>query len=92
MSGHVPDVRPAAALGPTISLSGGPHAAGRKKMDVAEAVRRRRAYRVFDPRPIEEEKLRAMIGALRLAPSCNNNQPWRVIVCAGGSLPGSGKG
>jgi nitroreductase len=55
-------------------------------MDVAETVRRRRAYRVFDPRPIEEEKIRAMIEAMRLAPSCNNNQPWRVVICAGDSL------
>jgi nitroreductase len=56
-------------------------------MDVAEAVRRRRAYRVFDPRPIEEEKIRALVEAMRLAPSCNNNQPWKVVLCAGGSLP-----
>ena len=56
-------------------------------MDVAEAVRRRRAYRVFDPRPIEEEKIGALIEAMRLAPSCSNNQPWRVVLCTGESLP-----
>ncbi len=56
-------------------------------MDVSEAIRRRRAYRVFDPRPIEEESIQALIEAMRLAPSCINNQPWRVIICSGKSLP-----
>jgi glutaredoxin-dependent peroxiredoxin len=57
-----------------------------ENMDVAEAVRRRRAYRVFDPRPIEEEKVQALVEAMRLAPSCINNQPWRVVRCSGESL------
>lgn len=56
-------------------------------MDVMEAVHRRRAYRVFDTRPIEEEKVDALMEAMRLSPSCNNNQPWRVVLCQGESLP-----
>jgi nitroreductase len=27
------------------------------------------------------EKLASLVEAMRLAPSCNNNQPWRVVVC-----------
>jgi nitroreductase len=55
-------------------------------MDVSDAVQHRRALRTFDPRPVEEEKVRAMIEAMRLAPSCNNNQPWRLVVCSGSVL------
>ena len=50
-------------------------------MDVIEAIHRRRAKRTIDPRPVEEEKLAALVEAMRLAPSCNNNQPWRVVIC-----------
>lgn len=56
-------------------------------MDVREAVQRRRAVRVFDPRPVEEESVHLLVDAMRLAPSCNNNQPWRLVVCSGDSLP-----
>ncbi|MDW5564142.1 MAG: nitroreductase family protein [Methanomassiliicoccus sp.] len=56
-------------------------------MEVREAVQRRRAVRVFDPRPVEEVKVRTMVEAMRLAPSCNNNQPWRLVVCSGEALP-----
>jgi glutaredoxin-dependent peroxiredoxin len=49
-------------------------------MEVKEAVQKRRATRKFDTRPIEEEKIKMLIEAMRLAPSCNNNQPWRVVV------------
>jgi nitroreductase len=30
---------------------------------------------------VEEEKLKELIEAMRLSASCNNNQPWRVVVC-----------
>ena len=49
-------------------------------MDVREAIQKRRASRKFDTRPIEEDKLMLLIEAMRLSPSCNNNQPWRVVV------------
>ena len=49
-------------------------------MEVREAIQERRARRKFDPRPIEEDKIELLIEAMRLAPSCNNNQPWRVVV------------
>jgi nitroreductase len=55
-------------------------------MEVREAVHRRRAVRVFDPRPVEEETVRSLVEAMHLAPSCNNNQPWRLVICSGDSL------
>ena len=50
------------------------------RMEVREAIQKRRAGRKFDTRPIEEDKIMLLIEAMRLAPSCNNNQPWRVVV------------
>jgi nitroreductase len=50
-------------------------------MDVVEAIHKRRALRTFDARPVEPEKIAALVEAMRLSPSCNNNQPWRVVVC-----------
>jgi nitroreductase len=55
-------------------------------MEVADAIHTRRANRVFDPRPIEEDKIRALVEVMRLAPSCNNHQPWRAIFCTGEAL------
>lgn len=49
-------------------------------MDVKEAVSRRRALRALDTMPVPKEVVDDMIEAMRLSPSCNNNQPWRVIV------------
>jgi nitroreductase len=49
-------------------------------MDVSKAVQERRARRALDTRPVEREKVDAMVEAMRLSASCNNNQPWRVIV------------
>ncbi len=50
-------------------------------MDVIDAIHKRRALRKFDTRPVETEKLASLVEAMRLAPSCSNNQPWRVVVC-----------
>ncbi len=49
-------------------------------MDVGEAIRKRRALRALDSRSVPEEVVDALIEAMRLAPSCSNNQPWRVTV------------
>jgi glutaredoxin-dependent peroxiredoxin len=48
-------------------------------MNVDEAIGRRRATRALDTTPIGDEDVSELIEAMRLAPSCNNNQPWRVI-------------
>jgi glutaredoxin-dependent peroxiredoxin len=49
-------------------------------MEVREAIQERRARRKFDTRLVEEDKIMLLIDAMRLSPSCNNNQPWRVVV------------
>lgn len=49
-------------------------------MDVMEAIRSRRSIRKFQVTPVEEEKLRAVLEAARLAPSWANLQCWRFVV------------
>lgn len=49
-------------------------------MDVKKAVEGRRATRALDARPVSDGLVVELIEAMRLSPSCNNNQPWRVIV------------
>ncbi len=49
-------------------------------MDVMDAIRRRRSIRSYEDRPIEEEKLAAVLEAGRLAPSACNRQEWRYLV------------
>ena len=44
------------------------------------AIRRRRSVRSYRDQPIEEEKLKILLEAARLAPSSNNSQPWHFIV------------
>jgi nitroreductase len=48
-------------------------------MDVDEAIRSRRAYRALDPVDITDETLASLMEAASLAPSCMNNQPWRMV-------------
>lgn len=52
-------------------------------MDVVQAIHKRRALRALQDRPIEDEKVEALIEAARLAPSCNNYQPWRLVFVRG---------
>jgi nitroreductase len=49
-------------------------------MDLFETLRAYHPVGRFLPKPIEDEKLRAVLSAARLAPSQNNMQPWRFIV------------
>jgi nitroreductase len=49
-------------------------------MDVAEAIRLRKSVRAFQNKPVEEEKVRAVLEAGRLAPSASNRQEWRFVV------------
>jgi nitroreductase len=49
-------------------------------MDLMQAVRARRSIRNFLDKPVEEEKLLAVLEAGRLAPSAKNMQDWRFIV------------
>jgi nitroreductase len=45
-----------------------------------EAIRLRKSVRSFEDRPVEDEKLEALLEAARLAPSASNRQEWRFVV------------
>ena len=45
-----------------------------------EVIAKRRAIRKYEPYRIPRHHLKKMLDAARLAPSANNNQPWRFIV------------
>jgi len=49
-------------------------------MTLMEAVQGRRSIRAYDPKPVEKEKIEAVLEAARLAPSARNRQKWRFIV------------
>ncbi|MGB9793163.1 MAG: nitroreductase family protein [Thermacetogeniaceae bacterium] len=49
-------------------------------MDVFEAIQTRRSIRAYDRREVEEEKLKRVLEAGRLAPSAVNRQEWKFIV------------
>ena len=48
-------------------------------MDVLSAIKTRRSIRQFSSKPVEEEKLRNVLEAARLAPSASNRQNWKFI-------------
>ncbi|HTR44370.1 MAG TPA: nitroreductase family protein [Thermodesulfovibrionales bacterium] len=55
-------------------------------MDLFEAIRTRRSVRRFADRPVEEEKLTAVLEAARQAPSWANLQCWRFVVVKNQSI------
>ena len=50
-------------------------------LEIANARQSNRAYEVG--REVEQEKLDAILEAVRLAPSACNGQPYHVTVCTG---------
>ena len=53
-------------------------------MDFLEMARTRPSCRIYDEdRPVEQEKLDAILEAARLAPSACNGQPYHLTVCRG---------
>lgn len=53
-------------------------------MNFAEIAAARQSCRSYDEaRPVEEEKLRAVLESARLAPSACNGQPYTLTVCRG---------
>ena len=53
-------------------------------MDFMEIAKTRQSCRSYDPeRPVEQEKLDAILEAARFAPSACNGQPYHFTVCAG---------
>jgi nitroreductase len=49
-------------------------------MEFFEVVRTRRSIRVFDGRPVEEEKIRAILEAANTAPSAGNLQAYEIYL------------
>ena len=53
-------------------------------MNFMEIARSRQSCRAYDPdRQVEQEKLDAILEAVRLAPSACNGQPYHLTVCRG---------
>jgi nitroreductase len=53
-------------------------------METAEVIHKRCSLKThLSSRPIEAEKIDAIVNAARLAPSARNTQPWRFIVVEG---------
>jgi len=53
-------------------------------MNFMEIANARQSCRSYDPqRPVEQEKLDAVLQAGRLAPSACNGQPYHITVCTG---------
>jgi nitroreductase len=48
-------------------------------MEVAQAIRTKRAVRVFSSDPLSDRALHAIVNAGRRAQSSKNSQPWRFI-------------
>lgn len=49
-------------------------------MDVYECIKQRRSVRSYREREVEEEKLKQVLDAGRLAPSASNQQNWKFVV------------
>lgn len=49
-------------------------------MHFSELIARRQSVRAYADRPVEQEKLDALVEAVRLAPSASNSQPWKLIL------------
>jgi nitroreductase len=49
-------------------------------MEVFATIRKRRSIRLYERKPVNEEKLNRVLEAGRLAPSADNRQPWRFVV------------
>ncbi len=51
-------------------------------MDTIDAIMKRRSIRKYEPKPLPDEHLQAVLEAGRQAPSAANRQPWHFIVVA----------
>lgn len=49
-------------------------------MELYQAIEKRYSVRSYQDKPVEEDKLRRVLNAARLAPSGSNRQPWKFIV------------
>jgi nitroreductase len=49
------------------------------RVNVTDSIQTRRAYRSLEPVEITDDLIRDLARHAGLAPSCNNNQPWRFV-------------
>jgi nitroreductase len=52
-------------------------------MDFFELIHARQSVRVYQPKPVEEEKLQAILKAVKSAPSAGNYQAFEVYIVTG---------
>jgi nitroreductase len=57
-------------------------------MDFQELILHRQSTRGYRSIPVEPEKIRQLIEAVRLAPSASNSQPWKLIIVDNRELAG----
>lgn len=55
-------------------------------MDILPEIEKRRAFRAIAPDALPEEQIERLLRAATLAPSCSNNQPWRLVAVRGETL------
>ena len=55
-------------------------------LPVLQAIKDRWSPRAFDPKPIPEVELEAMLEALRWSSSCFNEQPWQLLITHRGDV------
>lgn len=51
--------------------------------ELMDIIKKRRSVRAYLDKPVEDEKIREIIEAARLAPSSHNSQCWRFVVTKG---------
>ncbi len=49
--------------------------------DIIPEIATRRARRAYSTQPIDRSILERLFSAATMAPSCNNKQPWRFLIC-----------
>jgi nitroreductase len=55
-------------------------------MDVFDAIRKRRAVRLYRPDPVSREQVLAILDAGNRAPSGLNRQPWEFLIVTGNTV------
>ncbi len=52
-------------------------------MDILEAIKKRKSVRAYADKPVEDEKLRLCLEAVKLSPSACNLQPYKIHILTG---------
>ena len=49
-------------------------------MEFSDLLKIRQSVRKYNDKPVEQEKIQALIEAVRLSPSASNSQPWKLLI------------